>query len=187
MSPRDVIAAYLTENDLEFEELADSLGVRDRLHIVPPVPSTQVVSYLSTANVGVHPLLPGSPNHEMALPNKLFEYLHAGLPVVVSDCTAQVEFLEEHPVGLVHRAGDAHDLARAVTDVLADRTRYAQRCTDPELLDTFSWEGQERALLGVYQGLLPWQPVLPAGQPFAVPAEEPRPRTDSAEIGRAHV
>jgi len=142
----------------EFEELADSLGVRDRLHIVPPVTSSQVVSYLSTANVGVHPLLPGAPNHEMALPNKLFEYLHAGIPVVVSNCRAMTAFVRENNLGREFEHGSIDSLAKAVLEVL-DGRREGGFTPPAGLAEAYSWEAREPALAQAYAAMLAAEPI----------------------------
>ncbi|MCU0265342.1 MAG: glycosyltransferase [Actinomycetia bacterium] len=153
---------------------AAAVGVSDRVHWLDPVAPHQVSEFLSTADVGLIPLL-RFPSHDMALTNKLFEYMHGGLPLVVSDCPAQAAFVREHGIGVVHRAGDAADLARAVTDALARRAELAQPLHDEALLHRFTWEAQEEALLAVYRELvgperLPGEPSPPLG---VEPVEQP--------------
>jgi glycosyltransferase involved in cell wall biosynthesis len=144
----------------------DELGLRDRVHFLNPVPPGQVVTYLRSADVGLIPVL-HFPSHEMALTNKMFEYMNAGVPLVVSDCRTQREFVLEHGLGQVFPAGEVEGLVRAIRDVLADRDRYAANARDPALLDTYSWPRQEEALRGLYENVLgrelPWTNVLAAG------------------------
>src|SRR4051794_4312104 len=128
---------------------AETLGVADRLHLLDPVRPDQVSAFLAGADVGLIPLKHYG-SHEMALANKLFEYLHAGVPMVVSDCRAQAGFVREHGVGEVHRAGDGADLAAAVTRVLADPGTYAARLADPALLARYTWQAQAAVLQAVY-------------------------------------
>jgi glycosyltransferase involved in cell wall biosynthesis len=137
----------------QMKQGAESLGVDDRVHWLDPVAPDDLVAFLSTADIGVIPLR-HYPSHEMALTNKQFEYLHAGLPLVVSDCVAQAEFVRQHGVGLVHRADDAADLARAVGEVLDDRQKYVGAATAPGLREQFSWEQSEQVLHRVYRQLL---------------------------------
>lgn len=134
-------------------------GTRHRLHLVPYVAPEEVPAYLSTADVGVHPMR-RYPNGDIALPNKLFEYLHARLPIVVSDCPAQAAFVRDHGIGEVFRADDPADLAATVTRVLAEPDRFGSAYTD-KLLATHSWEGQQPGLLDAYRrmGLLPTTPA----------------------------
>ena len=147
--------------------LADEFGVADRVHFIGPVPSGQVVDFLESADIGLIPLL-HFPNHEMSLSNKMFEYLNAGLPVVVSNCRTQADFVRSHGIGEVFRAEDPTDLADAVQRVLDDCPRYAKAVDDSELLDKFSWRRQEEVLRDIYGQVLGielhWlDPMTPVG------------------------
>lgn len=133
---------------------AEEGSCRDRLHFAPYVPADQIADYLASADLGVQGLN-HVPNHEMALPNKLFDYMHAGLPMIVSDVKAMADFVSELGIGEVYAAGDPVALARAAALVLADLERYTHVLrTDPELLATYSWERQEERLLEIYSRLL---------------------------------
>lgn len=141
------------------EDVARKAGVADRVHWVAPSGANEVVGFLCDADVGVHPLEPGPPNHEMALPNKLFEYAQAGLALVVSDCAAMAEFVRAERLGAVFAGGDPVDLARAVREVLdappPPRT--------PQWRRTYRWQAQEGVLADVYADLLgPTAPLVPA-------------------------
>lgn len=130
------------------EELAQTLGVADRLHVAPPVGQGQLVHYLSGADVAVHPMPGGSPNHDQALPNKLFEYLHAGLPLVVSDARLMADFVRTHSVGEVFTAGDEASYAAAVTAALAASRREAD--VVERLAHEYSWQAQEEKIRAYY-------------------------------------
>ena len=137
----------------QLKPLSTQWGLDDRVHFLNPVGSGEVVDFLRSADVGLVPLL-HFPSHEMALANKVFEYLNAGVPVVVSDCRTQAEFVREHGIGEVFRAGDPAGLAAGVRRVLADRSRYASAASDPELLARYSWRHQENVLREVYADVL---------------------------------
>lgn len=138
----------------ELQELADGLGVGDRLHLVPPVPADDVPRYLAGADVAVHAMLGGIPNHEMAMPNKLFEILHSGVPMASSNVKTMAAFVREHAMGDVFTAGDPRDLARSV-QLLLDRSSGRPPVPDPKLVRQFSWQGQENALAGAYGRAVP--------------------------------
>ena len=149
----------------ELTALAHRLGVADRLHLVAPVPADAVPGYLGEADVAVSPILTGPANHEAALPNKLFEMLHSGLPIVTSDIRAMSEFVIEHGLGIVFRSGDAVDLARAVQEVLADPDRWTSREERFKLMHEWSWEAQEVPLGDAYRSVRP-TPAMPDNGPF---------------------
>lgn len=157
------------------EQRAVELGCRHRLHLVPFVAPHEVPTYLSTATVGLITFLHAG-NHEVAMPNKYFEYLYAGLPIVVSDVRAMADLTRDLRIGEVFAAGDAASLAAAVRCVLADRDRYAAPLRDrPEIFERFSWERQEETLRALYADLLgsTYSPRVP--QPGAARSLEENP------------
>ena len=145
---------HRTRNVRALREQAEQLGVADRLHLLDPVAPAQVSAFLATADVGVHPLVHFG-GHEFSLPNKLFEYLHAGLPLAVSDCRALAQFVRDNEVGDVFVAEDPAACATALRDVLARREALHERIVgDPGLLDPYAWERQAASLRGLYRRLL---------------------------------
>lgn len=132
---------------------AGKLGVSERIHFHPYVPFFNVTSFLRTATVGIHPW-PRHPNAEIALPTKIFEYIHAGLPSVVSDNRAMKEFVNQHDCGFAFEAGNARSLAEAVTQALEHlHSEPSWRQSIQALSHQYSWETQEAVIAGIYDDL----------------------------------
>ncbi|HEV2062458.1 MAG TPA: glycosyltransferase family 4 protein, partial [Solirubrobacteraceae bacterium] len=138
----------------ELEGLARSVGVADRVEFAPPVPPTEVVDNLARADVGLALFQPTCLSHRLVLPNKLFEYVHAGLPIVGSDLPMIRRFIDEHGVGTVVDAEDPEAVARGLEEVLSperhERLREAARGAGGEL----DWERESEVLAGVYRRAL---------------------------------
>jgi glycosyltransferase involved in cell wall biosynthesis len=153
----------------ELRGLAASVGVEARVHYLEPVAPQDVSRFLRTADVGLIPIL-RYPSHEMALPNKVFEYTFAGLPVVTSDMPTLEEFVGKTRIGEVFEAENPADLAAKVSRVLADPIPYREQASRPELRREMSWETQAGHLRDLYEELLgvpseadPAQPRLAIG------------------------
>lgn len=135
-------------------ERATELGIADRVHFLPPVAPDDVSAFVATADVGIIPLVHYA-SHEFALANKLFEYLHGGLPLLVSDCRAQADFVRRHQVGEVHVSECPEDFARAARSVLDRVQQIRDHITDhPEMLAPYDWRRQSENLRQVYRDLL---------------------------------
>ena len=158
---------------------AQELSLTDRVHVIDPVRPDEVVDFLAGADAGLI-LLHHFPSHEMALPNKLFEYLQAQVPVVVSDCTALEQFVTREGIGAGHTAGDAQALARACRQVLDGLDTYRARCADPALRAAYTWQAQA----AIHQQV--WRDLLQATHPqlaAVLPPTEPLPDVEPAETG----
>ena len=150
-SPRNMGSAYV----LSLIQQARDRGYEDRVHVVPFVAPDAVVEYLRSAQLGVHPLSTGVMNHQIALPNKLFEYLHAGLPIVISDNRAMAEFVNQTKVGEVFADEDPVKLASAIRLVLEDHAKYIQAIVTSNVLNDYNWDRQVEVLVDLYRDILP--------------------------------
>ena len=136
-------------------ERSIEIGCRDRLHIVPLVDPDEVSNYLRDASLGIIPFRRYG-NADASLPNKFFDYLHAHLPIVTSDCTLMKQLIEERGFGNVFTAEDVADCARAIEDALVNSTGYGDNiASHRELLREWTWEQQSRKLLDAYLTLAP--------------------------------
>ena len=140
---------------------AEQRGCADRLHVVPYVLPEALVGYLSGATIGFAGFSHIG-NHELALPNKFFDYLHAGVPMVVSDLELLGALVPELGVGQVYAFGDPAGLAAAVGRLLDGRDAYLAAVGDPRLLHRYCWQAQEPALLAVYGRLASFRPSTEA-------------------------
>jgi len=135
----------------DLKRLTAELGVGNRVRFLPAVKADDILNYTGGAWLGIHPLPRSSLNHEFALPNKLFEYLHAGLPVVVSDLKEMATLVTQLGVGLVFPAGDQVGFIRAVNRLLMDSTLYLRCKANVEhAATTLTWRNEERLLLQAY-------------------------------------
>jgi glycosyltransferase involved in cell wall biosynthesis len=109
----------------------------------------------STARIGLLLFQP-SAAHRDALPNKLFEYMAAGVPLIASDFPLWRSIVEEVGCGLLVDPTSPEAIARALR-VLADDPARAEamgECGRQAVLHRLNWTCEERSLLGLYDGLM---------------------------------
>lgn len=130
--------------------LAGQLGVADRLHIHPPAAPDEMVRLAVEYDLGLVSETGETRSRRIALTNKQFTYLLAGVPAVMSDLPAHVSFATE-AVGAVHlyRAEDAQSLANALDDLLCvpDRLGKARARAFALGQERFNWETEAPILL----------------------------------------
>lgn len=137
------------------ERTAADLQVVDRVFFLDPVPPNDVVEYSRSADVGVTMLEDICLNRHYALPNKLFEYLAAGLPVIASDLPDIRRVVRGYDVGQVVRPDNRDDVVAALRQALLDRSlRQHWQSNIPKVLETFNWERASHDFLHVYNDLL---------------------------------
>jgi glycosyltransferase involved in cell wall biosynthesis len=130
---------------------AVSIGVADRVHVHPYVPEWYVSTFSSDATSGVIPIL-HYPNHEISLVTKYFEYLHARIPIIVSDVKTMAEEVLLQGNGLVFTAGLGDELADRFIEIVDERARFTSAITE-SMLDEYSWERQGDKLVSTHDHL----------------------------------
>jgi glycosyltransferase involved in cell wall biosynthesis len=166
--------------DATLAELAEHAGVADRLHLVAPVPTAQLEPFVATADVALILYSPERSTHlRVTMPNKLFDALAAGVPVVATEGLAPARYLAERGLGRSFRDGDVDDLAAAVREVVGDEAmRDRARRTRAEA----RWPAVEGELLAVVADVAGAASVVHA-EP-ARPEGAPAPRANPARPGR---
>lgn len=156
MLPEVQLALVVKAEDeltLELLDRAEELAVSERVHVVAKVPPESIVPFSAEADVGVFPLA-RYPGGDLALPNKLFEYLHAGLPMVVSDSPAMADFVLRYGLGESVPVDDARGWAQAIERALAPPF-YRDRTSEWEALKKeWCWERQAEILVELYREVL---------------------------------
>jgi len=127
-------------------ERVNHLGFLDRAGVRP------VLGRSLAGLVTFHPL----PNHLDAQPNKMFEYMSAGIPVIASDFPLWREIISKNDCGLLVNPLDAGAIAKAI-DYLVDNPKEAERKgrNGRKAVETlYNWEHEEKKLLKFYERIL---------------------------------
>ena len=110
----------------DYMALARRHGVADRLKLLPPVHSQDVVVAAESADAGIWTLPNLSKNFYYALPNKIFEYLASGLPILVAHYPEAQRIVDRYEVGLSFDPYDPRSIA-AQLNRLANEPELAVR------------------------------------------------------------
>jgi glycosyltransferase involved in cell wall biosynthesis len=100
--------------------IAARAGAGGRLHVVPPVAPALVEEHAAAADVGVVTTQPIGLNNRYSLPNKLFQYMAAGIPVIATDFPQITDIVVGSGAGLVTDTRSPELIARALSTLLAD-------------------------------------------------------------------
>ncbi len=120
----------------------------DRIRLEPAVPMTELVRFASEADVGIHPLPPLSDEEPYTLPNKLFEYMMAGLALCVSDLPDMADVVRSHRAGVTIAELSPLGIARAVNS-LDQQTIDYYRGNALAAAQELNWDRESTRLVGV--------------------------------------
>lgn len=135
----------------------------DYLGVLPPAEARRI---MAEGKVGLL-LFQRSRAHERSMPNKLFEYMASGVPVVASDFPHWGDIIRsknEHGdqrTGLTVAPDDVDAIENAVLEILSDAERAAEmgRLGREAATERYTWASEARTLLSLYDELLPSGPL----------------------------
>jgi len=118
------------------------------VRVADPVEPTALVEALTEFEVGLVINRPLTRNDELVFPNKLFEYLMAGLAVVVPRLEGLVPLVEGERIGLTYEPERPEALGAALSELARDRLRLAEMRVRARALalERFNAEAQREPL-----------------------------------------
>jgi glycogen(starch) synthase len=138
---------------IERELKALSVGRRN-VQFEDPVKMGKLVSVASEADVGIIPYLPTNLNNYLASPNKLFEYIQAGLPVAASNTPFMRKVILDNDIGVLFDSQDPRSIANALNSVTREDVLRRQRANLLPAAKKYNWENESKKLLNAYESLL---------------------------------
>ncbi len=134
--------------------LADAARLGSRVSFLGPVPPEDVLRHVAGADLAVAPIQNVNLSYYLCLPNKLFEAIAAGVPVIASDFHELRRVVLGFDVGLTFDPADPSDIARAARTILDDPQRRAQmRQNTTRAVARYNWARQGAKLTAVYERL----------------------------------
>ncbi|MCP3997018.1 MAG: glycosyltransferase family 4 protein [bacterium] len=126
-------------------------GLTDRVKFFGPIPNDELLGWTAAADIGLCNIVNSSLSYYTSLPNKLFEYIIAGIAVIGSDSPEIGRIVQEEGVGEVSDPIDPEGIAAATRTILGDLDKY--RAATKPAAQKYNWAIEEQKLLEIYRGL----------------------------------
>ncbi len=141
-------SAYVTN----LKKLADEIAP-GRVVFHPPLPPLEIVQGISGFDIGFYPLPAKVYNHQIALPNKLFEFIAAGLAVCIGPSPSMAEVVNQYQCGVVANSFEPVDLAKILNQTTAVQWDE-MRLSSLKAAQTLNADMEMGKLVGIFRELL---------------------------------
>ncbi|GCE21023.1 glycosyl transferase [Dictyobacter kobayashii] len=141
----------------ELAALIQREQLADRIKILPAVPYSELLDWTSSADLGLLLLPPAySLSIRYCLPNKFFEYLMAGLPILSSRLDAISDMIHQYDVGQVLDELTPANIAQAINALLDDADQWHTMHTNALSASAhgLTWEEESTKLIHLYQQII---------------------------------
>lgn len=123
------------------------------IYLHQAVSTTALLDYTSSADFGISTIEDSCLSYRYCLPNKLFEYLMAEIPVIVSNLYEMRRLVKINRIGIVAEENTPQGLKKAIKEaVKLDKEELKTNIQKVKTI--YNWEEQEKVLLNVYKGLI---------------------------------
>lgn len=150
LGPEFELHLYLVGNDKYQRWLQDYASSLTGVYFHQPVEFENIPSVMASYDVGLCYFYPTTRNLLWCLPNKFFEYVCAGVPIVSGPSPSMARYIKQYGLGSTSAAFSSSSLADAVRQLVPDIEATSKRCREAAQLLTFSSQIQELCVaLGV--------------------------------------
>jgi glycosyltransferase involved in cell wall biosynthesis len=111
-----------------------------------------MMNYTYHAEIGLTLDKPTNMNYRLSLPNKVFDYMHAGTAVVATEIKEVAKIVRNYEIGEVLESLTTDQLASTINRILSDKDRlntYQKNCAKAAQLE--NWNNETKILNSIYR------------------------------------
>jgi glycosyltransferase involved in cell wall biosynthesis len=130
---------------------ASASFLKGKVLFIPRVPFEDLRNYTAHAHIGLSLDKDTNLNYRYSLPNKIFDYIHAGVPVLASNLVEIKKIFSTYDVGIIIENHSPHHIAEKINYMLTDTERlktWKKKCI--EASSKLNWQEEEKVLQEIY-------------------------------------
>ncbi|HOP12609.1 MAG TPA: glycosyltransferase [Lentimicrobium sp.] len=136
----------------KLKEKAEQSDYRDRVMFLPKMPYEEMMRYTRLADIGLTLDKDTNINYRYSLPNKLFDYIHARIPVLASRLPEIASIVEDYDIGMITENHKPEHIALKLKEMLGDQELTSRWKNNlDKAAEALCWEKEELTLKEVYQ------------------------------------
>jgi glycosyltransferase involved in cell wall biosynthesis len=136
----------------KLEKMIEQYHLREKITLIPKLPFTLLGRLTRKAQLGISIDKSSVLNHKYSLPNKLFEYLHASVPVLASRLIEQERIINQFEVGDFIDDYQPEHIAKKIREIFANPeqlNRWKQNTC--KVRETLNWENESKIVIDIFK------------------------------------
>ncbi len=138
----------------ELKKMVGAMGLAHKVTFIARLPYEELMQFTMNSNLGLSLDKKGSGNYDLALPNKIFDSIAAGIPVLIGPTTEAKRLVEEHEVGTVLSEVTPAGIAAEVKRLFAHVDELARYRKNTEAAaQNLNWKTEEQELFRIFAAI----------------------------------
>ena len=122
-------------------DLSNVKSKKNQIEFINSVPISQLLYYTQGADIGINLLEDFNLSKKLASPNKLFEYIHARIPVICSNTIENSKVIQDYEIGVL-----TENNKTSIKNSISELSKKKKHVFEDEMtraIDNYNWEKQE--------------------------------------------
>ncbi|MBO6025767.1 MAG: glycosyltransferase [Bacteroidales bacterium] len=134
------------------KQMVENLKITDRVRFLPRMPYAKMMAYTQLAELGFVLDKDTNLNYRFCLPNKLFDFIQADVPIVASHLVEIEKIIKKYNIGLFIPDHDPKSIAETIKAGLNDASQRAiWKQGLAQAAQDLCWENEQQTLIEIYK------------------------------------
>jgi glycosyltransferase involved in cell wall biosynthesis len=139
----------------QLKQKVKELKIDSRIRFIPTVPWNALIRYIKMADVGLSLDKDTSLNYRFSLPNKLFDYISAGIPVIAGNLPEPARIITELRCGVIIDKIDTDTIKRAIEDLKSNPDKLSKLTENAKSASSvLNWENEAKKVAAFYKRII---------------------------------
>jgi glycosyltransferase involved in cell wall biosynthesis len=133
------------------KKMVNELSLQSKVLFVSRQTPEKLASYTANADIGLTIDKDTNINYRFSLPNKLFDYIYAGIPVLATPLAELKNIIQKYGIGCFIENHDPKHIAETIKNMLQDEQQLALfRQNTKNAASELNWENEKQALVEIF-------------------------------------
>jgi len=133
------------------KKMVIDLSLQNKVEFVPRQTPQNLAGYTANADIGLTIDKDTNINYRFSLPNKLFDYIYAGVPVLATPLVELKNIIQTYEIGDFIESHDPEHIANKIKTMLADESKLAMyKANTQKAAADLNWENEKKTLIEIF-------------------------------------
>jgi len=149
----DAVLMIVGDGDVvpQLKDRTKELELEDKVLFFGRRPYLEMMQFTAHADLGLTLDKDTNPNYKYSLPNKVFDYMHAGTPIVATNILEVARVIRKHEIGVILEEFSPQSLAAEINELFKNSERLETlKANCKKAAETENWENETKVLASIY-------------------------------------